>query len=210
MKKKRIRDGAATQSTVLSTAERLFSERGFSGTSIGLISKESGISAGLILHHYKTKDALYQAVRERVADRYRLVLEDKRGDSDQTDSRLGETMLGLFQTALKFFRENETFHRISLWSFLEGKTDVAEKEAAITSQMAELVKAAQEGGLLQDDFDPVTLLTMTIGSIHYWLRYRDQFIKILGYDDSNDQLDSTFLSEASRILVRGTIQNQED
>lgn len=207
MEKKRIRDGAATQSTILSVAERLFSERGFSGTSIGLISKESGISTGLILHHFKTKDALYRAVREHVARRYNLVLEDQRQDSSQEKAGLGEMMLSLFQAAFRFFTQNTTYHRISLWSFLEGKTDVAENEAGITNQMAELVSAGQKAGILKDDFDPVTLLSMTLGSIHYWMRYRDQFIRILGYDDVPDKLDSDFLKEASQILVRGTIND---
>lgn len=202
MKSVRIRDGASTQAKILDTAEKLFSDNGFSGTSIGKISKESGVSDGLILHHYKTKDNLYTAVRERVANRYNLVLNAKKKGTGSSMDGIGGLMLQLFQTAFGFFKKNRIYHRISLWSYLEGKTDVVEKEAVITGKLVEMVKAGQTAGLLEDDFDPVVLLTMTIGSIHYWLRYRSQFKKILHINDSLDNLDNRFLEQVARLLAR--------
>jgi len=201
MAKTRIRDGAGTQAKILNTAEKLFSENGFFGTSIGKISKESGVSDGLILHHYKTKDNLYKAVREQVANRYHLVLE-KKGDSSPSEDNIGEMMLQLFQTAFNYFEKNRTFHRISLWSYLEGKNDTVEKETIITTKLADLIRAGQEAGILEDDFDPVTLLTMTVGSIHYWLRYRDQFKKMLNYIESPAELDENFQAQAAMLLRR--------
>jgi TetR/AcrR family transcriptional regulator len=208
MKTKIIRDGAGTQAKILDAAEKLFSENGFSGTSIGKISKESDISDGLILHHFKTKDNLYKAVRERVAARYQLVLEEKEGLSHSEDG-IGKMMVELFQTAFNYFEKNRSFHRISLWSYLEGKTDTVEKEAMITGKLAELVRAGQEAGILEDDFDPVTLLTMTVGSIHYWLRYRDQFKKMLNYTESEAELDKRFQAQAAMLLKRSA-ERKED
>ncbi|MBU2643578.1 TetR/AcrR family transcriptional regulator [bacterium] len=208
MDKKRVRDGAGTQVRILDAAERLFSERGFSGTSIGRISKASGISDGLILHHFKTKDNLYTAVRERVASRYNLVLAGK-SDPAQESAGLGGMMHRFFQTAFGFFKHNITYHRISLWSYLEGRTDVVDNEAEITARMVTLVRSAQEGCILEDDFDPVMLLAMAVGSIHYWLRYRTQFKKILNYSESLAELDDRFLDQSARLLIRGVIK-QED
>ncbi|MFH2129590.1 MAG: TetR/AcrR family transcriptional regulator [bacterium] len=205
MEKKRIRDGAGTQARILDAAERLFSERGFSGTSIGRISKASGISDGLILHHFKTKDNLYTAVRERVASRYNLVLAEK-GGSAPGEGGLGGIMHRFFQTAFGFFSQNRTYHRISLWSYLEGKTDVVENEATITAKMVDLVRAAQTAGILEDDFDPTMLLTMAVGSIHYWLRYRTQFKKMLNYPESLADLDARFLEQSAALLMRGAIK----
>ena len=205
MKKIRIRDGAGTQAKILAAAERLFSEHGFSGTSIGKISKASGISDGLILHHYKTKDNLYRAVRERVASRYHLVLE-KKGGLGPSEDGIGDMILQLFQTAFNYFKKNRAFHRISLWSYLEGKNDAVEKEAMITGKVADLVRAGQEAGILEDDLDPVTLLTMTVGSIHYWLRYRNQFKKMLKCTESLAELDERFQAQAAMLLRRGTVR----
>ncbi len=199
---KRKRDGESTRAKVLEAAEGLFAERGFSETSIEEISRASGVSDGLILYHYKTKENLYSAVRERVADRYALYLDE----SIRTQQGGGKMMYGSLRTAFNFFRRNRAYHRISLWSYLEGKKDVVENEAAITLSMVELLKRAQDDGLLEKDFTPVVLLTMAIGSIHYWLRYRDQFMKILELTEAPDELDEGFLEQLMRILMRGVVK----
>jgi len=207
MKKTRIRDGAGTQAKILKAAEKLFSENGFNGTSIGKISKESGISDGLILHHYKTKDNLYQAVREQVASRYQLVLQ---GETDSGSSGVGSegTILQLFEAVFNFFKNNWTYHRISLWSYLEGKADVVENESVITGNMMDIVRDGQEAGVLADDFDPVVFLTMTGGAIYYWLRYRDQFKKILNYKESLAELDQRFIEQTAILLRRSVITTE--
>lgn len=203
MNGKRIRDGAGTQAKILGAAEKLFSKTGFSGTSIGKISKASGISDGLILHHYKTKDKLYSAVRERVAERYNLVLEEQREFGPPSGDGLRDFFFQYFHRVFSFFKKNTTYHRISLWSYLEGKTRMVEKETELTADMVELVKAGQEIGVLADDFDPFVLLTMTIGSVHFWIRYRKQFKKVLGGRQSLSELDDKFVEQVAMLLMRG-------
>ncbi len=114
----------------------------------------------------------------------------------------------LFRKAFGFFKNNRTYHRISLWSYLEGKTDVVENEAAITGKMVDLVRASQEAGILEDDFDPVVFLTMTVGSMHYWLRYRNQFKKILNYKESLAELDRRFVEQSATLLMRSAIKRE--
>lgn len=200
--KRRIRDGEGTQAKILDTAEKMFSETGFAGTSIGKISKASGISQGLILHHFKTKTNLYSAVRERVANRYKHVLDNGKNVSGQSGQEIGLMMVSLVKTIFNYFKNDRTYHRISLWSYLEGKTDVIENEAKITKKMVGLVKTAQKMGIMQSDFDPETLLAMTIGSIHYWLRYRTQFKKILDSTKSIAELDERFIDQTAHLLMR--------
>ncbi len=201
MKTARIRDGAATRKKILDAAERLFSESGFAGTSIGKISKLSGISDGLILHHFRTKDGLYQLVRERIASRYGLIYETD-GDTDPPAESMEGMVFHFFKSAFGFFKKNRRFHRISLWSYLEGKSDVIDNEAEITRKWADLIVAGQVEGFLENDFNPSTLLSMTMGSIHYWLRYRTQFKKTLKRTDSLAELDKQFIEETSRLLAR--------
>jgi TetR/AcrR family transcriptional regulator len=199
---KRVRDGESTRAKILETAERLFAKGGFSGTTIEEISRVSGISDGLILYHYKTKDNLYSAVRERVANRYALSLRE----SIESQQGNGEMMYGTLRTAFNYFKENRTYHRISLWSYLEGKMDVVENEEALTVNMVELLQRAQNEGLLERDFSPIVLLTVAIGSIHYWLRYRDQFVKILRLNESSDLLDKRFIEQLMELIIRGVVK----
>jgi AcrR family transcriptional regulator len=58
--------GAATREHLLSVATALFAERGYEGTSIETVLHEAGVSRGSLYHHFKGKDALFEAVLEAV------------------------------------------------------------------------------------------------------------------------------------------------
>ena len=61
--------GAATREHVLTIATRLFAERGYDDTSIEAVLREAGVSRGSLYHHFTSKEALFDAVLERVEAR---------------------------------------------------------------------------------------------------------------------------------------------
>ena len=198
MKKTKPRDGEATKTTVLDAAEKLFAEKGFAGTSIRKISNECGISDGLILHHFKTKEELYRQVRERLADRYGRELSENLKFSDDLSEMMRETM----ETAYRYFRENELHRRISLWSYLEGKTDFAEKEMGITKKMIEMTEVAQETGYLRDDLDAIFFPVIVKGAVDYWIRWREMFAKATDVGNDDSELDKKFFDQMIRLLKK--------
>ncbi len=56
---------SSTHARILTAAERLFAERGFSGVSMPAIAKASGITAGAIYRHFDSKDDLFFEVIRR-------------------------------------------------------------------------------------------------------------------------------------------------
>ncbi len=48
--------GEETKKKILAVAEELFSEKGFDGTSVGMIAEAVGINKGLIYYHFKNKN----------------------------------------------------------------------------------------------------------------------------------------------------------
>src|ERR1700689_1584800 len=58
--------GAANREHLLAVATALFAERGYEATSIDVVLQESGASRGSLYHHFKGKDALFEAVLEAV------------------------------------------------------------------------------------------------------------------------------------------------
>ncbi len=56
--------GAVTREHLLSVATTLFAERGFEATSIESVLQQAGVSRGSLYHHFKGKDALFEAVLE--------------------------------------------------------------------------------------------------------------------------------------------------
>ena len=59
--------GAKTRKSMLDEATKLFSERGFEGTSTRDISEAVGISLPSIIHFFGSKQGLYEAVVEDIA-----------------------------------------------------------------------------------------------------------------------------------------------
>jgi AcrR family transcriptional regulator len=58
--------GAATREQFIAVATRLFAERGYDDTSIESVLQATGASRGSLYHHFKGKDALFEAVLEAV------------------------------------------------------------------------------------------------------------------------------------------------
>jgi AcrR family transcriptional regulator len=56
--------GAATREHLIEVATKLFAERGYEDTSIETVLQEASVSRGSLYHHFKNKEALFEAVLE--------------------------------------------------------------------------------------------------------------------------------------------------
>jgi len=59
------RSGGDTRERILDVAEVLFTEHGFEGTSMRLITGQAGVNLAAVNYHFGTKEALFQAVFHR-------------------------------------------------------------------------------------------------------------------------------------------------
>jgi AcrR family transcriptional regulator len=191
------RDGEDTKQRVLSAAQELFAAKGFAGTSLADISHHCGISDGLILHHFQSKKNLYRQVLENLAGQYTQNLVQAKESATSPQKMIQQTLAASFN----FWKQDSTYQRISLWAYLEGHTILAEKEALLTAGLFQEVKRLQEQGILDNRFSPVIFLTMVIGPIHFWLRYREQFKAILNLPEDLDELDQLFLGQLIQLIM---------
>lgn len=99
--------------TILSTALRLFAERGYETTPTSLIAKEAGVSEGLVFRHFENKDGLLAAILaegqtriKTLADRIEHETDPKRVLALTIDLPMTlldrEREFWMLQTALKF------------------------------------------------------------------------------------------------------------
>lgn len=59
---------AATKRTLVAVAEQLFTENGYAATSLDTIVAGADVTKGALYHHFSGKQALFEAVFERVED----------------------------------------------------------------------------------------------------------------------------------------------
>lgn len=64
----------STAERVLDAAEDLFAEKGYAATSLGDVADRVGIRSPSLYNHFKNKEALYQAVIERLLERFNAPL----------------------------------------------------------------------------------------------------------------------------------------
>lgn len=116
MKKKRV-SAEKRHRQIIKTAMKLFSQKGFKGTTTKDIAKKVSINEAILYRHFKTKKDLYQAIintacSEKEKPLIHQELIDKKDD------------VVVFKTIaleiMKRLEKNQTFMRLFLFSALEG------------------------------------------------------------------------------------------
>ncbi len=204
MSESRTRDGDATRSCILTAAEELFAERGFARTSLTMISERSGASGPLILFHFKDKKGLYQAVKAAVVERYAECLRAP----IEHDGDFPSLLHSILNTMFLFYKNNLTMVRMSYWGRLEGDTDPWPGESEWHHRYTDMVRRAQEKGVIRADISPFRALVMITGTIHMWWEYREHLLHDLGQLDDPEAGDELYFADLEAVLLRGLTPQQ--
>jgi AcrR family transcriptional regulator len=166
MKDRRQRDKQQTIQDVLTAATRLFSNKGLHGTSIRDIEEASGVSKGLIMHHFETKENLYAAVQDHLNQKYVAWMAAQRETSNDLLTAIETGIKG----SLSYLKMNNEYRRIVLWSYLEGLERNTELDQRFTASLIEAMRVGQEDGLVRDDVKAFVLPFIIRGAIDYWIQ----------------------------------------
>lgn len=78
-------DDLSGKARIREAALRLFSTNGIAATSIRAVAEEAGVSPGLIIHHFGSKDGLCRALDEAVLDRMEQAVQAVSSSAPATD-----------------------------------------------------------------------------------------------------------------------------
>jgi TetR/AcrR family transcriptional regulator len=104
-----------TPERILDAAEDLFAENGFSATSLGDVADRVGIRSPSLYNHFKNKEALYQAVLDRLLDSFSRPLEEL-VESEITQQRV----LDWLDTIVRMHHANPNLARLLQHAALSG------------------------------------------------------------------------------------------
>jgi AcrR family transcriptional regulator len=192
------RDGETTKQQVIEAAKDVFAESGFAGASLGMISAKSGISSGLILHHFKSKENLYQVVLESLAAEYARALTQ----AGVNIARPEEAMLAMLQAAFQYWNQDSAYLKISTWAYLENRAEFVAEEEKLTAALAQKIQDMQAAGKFDPRVSSFVLLSMTIGPIQFWMRHRELFREALKLDQPLDALNEVFLRQYLALIQK--------
>jgi len=105
---------------LLRAAIESFAQRGFSGTKTKDIAAAAGVSEAILFRHFATKEDLYHAILDLKTDPSHT--RHMKRQLEECASRRDD--VGLFRAVIQeifhSFEEDPAFHRLILYSFLEG------------------------------------------------------------------------------------------
>lgn len=154
----------STRDAILNAAETLFARFGYEGTSLNHIAEMVGIRRPSLLHHFESKELLYQATFERqIADWFDRIEAATKGPSDEW-----ETLDRILEAGFSFFAANPEFVRIVRWEMLAEESllgkGLGEALRPLMNRAESFFQRAMDAGVFRPH-DPEQLLLTGYGAI---------------------------------------------
>jgi len=196
---RRPRDAEATRLEILNAAESLFAQHGFGSTSLARIADASNSHKSLILHHFESKDGLWQAVKER---RFSQFTHEQTAIFSQADVSMDE----IRRTTEAYFRllENDpVLVQLLTRAELEQDLGCSQYDEERLAPFVDRMRVAQEAGLLRKDVPPAHLLLIIINAITQWFEARAMFCS--WSEMASDDMDAAFLESFHKVFLHGAV-----
>ena len=205
----------AKQLQIIEVAERLFSQKGFAGTSVRDIAQEADVNVSMISYYFGSKEKLIEAL-------FQLRMKE-------SSSRLETLMMASELSALQKFNVfidsvidrlmgNQCFHNIMLREQLSSERTpvISEYIRGLKMRNVELIKRmireGQDAGDFRKDIN-VSLVTTTLyGTVNYAITTQDFYKIINGVEHLSDEEFQEHLrnelSQHLKNLFKSTITNE--
>jgi AcrR family transcriptional regulator len=153
---------AARREEILGAARRVFSERGFKGTTIADIAEEARIALGTVYLYFPSKEDLFAALSQRFSELLTSTIRaDVPGDS------LEESIRGRIRNVFEFCGANRDLVRLVVLNTDADSRAAKRMRASSHDHYRPLVEAFAEGARqgLSRDADPVIMTQLTVGLV---------------------------------------------
>lgn len=187
-----------TRDKILDCAEACFIGQGFAATSMRQIAEAADTTNSLIVHHFGSKQALWEAVKER----------RMRGFVAQQQSLLQTQKLdlSLFLRAIREYfvllRDDPQLVQLLARAELEQDIGCSRFQQELVTAFVSQISAGQRQGVFRADIKPVYLLAVILCATTQWMEARHQFLtwdELVGDSDADEQFLETFIE----LLVNG-------
>lgn len=200
---KRRKKGEENLEAISKSAEILFAEKGYEGTSIKDIAEKAGLPKGSIYYYYPKKEDIYEAVKSRSIKGYAKQQQEIFSGEGKMDRHAIDQAI---KKLIRFFKENEVYRKLYIWSVIENNHKLWDGEAELMQGIVYKLKEEQKKGGFPKEINPGYLMIMIWGMITYWFQYVERYKRIMEVEGDNDQLCDAYMEQSLKVLLNGVFR----
>ena len=192
------------QTHIITTAERLFSAKGYHGTSVRDIAEEAGVNLAMISYYFGSKDKLMQALfEERTRDITSKIEKLLRDDSLSPFEKLDN----IVDDYVERITYKQQFYKIMLHEQLIEKNGVVasllnELKKRNISIVKKLIEEGQEKGVFKKNIDIVLLMNTMIGTVFQTFINQDAYRHFNDLDAMEEDAFQEFLKKKTAKHIK--------
>ncbi len=155
------------QLAIMDTAEKLFAQNGFSGTSVRDIAQEAGVNVAMISYYFGSKEKLMEILFEQKSNKLTLMVETLIQDEGLSYLQKVYTLIDDY---VERFVSQQAFHKIMIREQVtENGTVLAKHILALKkrnlSSIKKLISGGQKNGEFKKNIDIVMMMATLVGTI---------------------------------------------
>jgi len=191
------RDPDLTRERIVDAAHALFVKKGFAAVSMREIASRSGVTKSLIHHHFGSKEALWELVKEQAISAYAEGQEAELRAAEEPDADLLRNAIVKY---FAFLQANPAVVRLFAWTHLDEDQSCGRLDAELVRLGAERVRQTQARGLLRKDVNPAHVVTLFVNACTQWFEARAHHSQWPGVGS-----DAEYLDDFLKIFFEGLV-----
>ncbi|MCP5094241.1 MAG: TetR/AcrR family transcriptional regulator, partial [Chloroflexi bacterium] len=186
---------------ILDSAQELFIQKGFAGTSMSDIARHSGVTQSMIHHYFGSKQGLWDDVKKMSYDAY-LSSQQQLLDSDDGD--ITTFIQQSIESRFHYFQQNPQVAKLLSWLQINEDPFGMETGQEIGQQMLTKIKQAQADGIVRQDITPESILAISIALTTHWFQQKQVIHNFAGHTEATQETaDSDYLDAILKLFMDG-------
>ncbi len=192
------------QLQIIETAEKLFADRGFKGTSVRDIAEEAGINLAMISYYFGSKVKLMEAIFEVRIGSVHMRIESLLKDDSITPL---QKINMLVDEHVERVSQKECFYKIMITEQLINKNPAvlhATRQLKIRNAelVGQIIKDGQKKGVFKKKIDVVLMLNTLVGTVWQTMMNRDYYREFNNLQSLSDQEFNTLIKRKLSIHIK--------
>ena len=157
-----------THQTIMQVAQQLFATKGYNGTSMNDIVKESGVSKGAIYNHFESKERLFLSLLETQTEAGLHQLESLFSEEDTSVDKIKKVLEITFNSSVNCPREMcmmQTEFMVTASRIESITPELQQRYRMISDFMIAIVEEGKELGEIRRDLDSEAMVTLVFATL---------------------------------------------